>query len=69
MKKYPKDINHDTWDIMVEHTMSWVYMIGYIAIQFLTLATALYRIYGIPLMLTVVLIAIATTIYMHFGPI
>ena len=44
-----------------------MYMIGYIAIQFLTLATALYKIYGIPLMLTVVLIAIATTIYMHFG--
>jgi len=44
-----------------------MYMIGYIAIQFLTLATALYKIYGIPLMLTVILIAIATTIYMHFG--
>ena len=47
--------------------MTLLYMIGYIAIQFLTLATALYRIYGIPLMLTVILIAIATTIYMHFG--
>jgi len=47
--------------------MTLLYMIGYIAIQFLTLATALYKIYGIPLMLTVVLIAIATTIYMHFG--
>ena len=47
--------------------MILMYMIGYIAIQFLTLATALYKIYGIPLMLTVVLIAIATTIYMHFG--
>ena len=47
--------------------MILLYMIGYIAIQFLTLATALYKIYGIPLMLTVVLIAIATTIYMHFG--
>ena len=47
--------------------MILLYMIGYIAIQFLTLATALYRIYAIPLMLTVVLIAIATTIYMHFG--
>ena len=32
MKKYPKDIDHDTWDIMVEHTMGWVYMIGYIAV-------------------------------------
>ena len=47
--------------------MILLYMIGYIAIQFLTLATALYKIYGIPLMLTVVLIAIATTVYMHFG--
>ena len=47
--------------------MTLLYMIGYIAIQFLTLATALYKIYGIPLMLTVVLIAIATTLYMHFG--
>ena len=47
--------------------MILMYMIGYIAIQFLTLATALYKIYGIPLMLTVILIAIATTIYMHFG--
>tara|TARA_B100001123_G_scaffold407876_1_gene500473 strand:+ start:58 stop:1641 length:1584 start_codon:yes stop_codon:yes gene_type:complete len=47
--------------------MILVYMIGYIAIQFLTLATALYRIYGIPLMSTVVVLAIATTIYMHFG--
>ncbi|MEE2876853.1 MAG: sodium:solute symporter family protein [Candidatus Neomarinimicrobiota bacterium] len=43
------------------------YMIGYIAIQFLTLATALYRIYEIPLMVTVLVIAVATTIYMHFG--
>ena len=47
--------------------MILMYMVGYIAIQFLTLATALYKIYGIPLMLTVVLIAIATTVYMHFG--
>ena len=47
--------------------MTLLYMIGYISIQFLTLATALYKIYGIPLMLTVVLIAIATTLYMHFG--
>ncbi len=47
--------------------MTLLYMIGYVAIQFLTLATALYRIYNIPLMLTVILIAIATTIYMHFG--
>ena len=48
-------------------SMTLLYMIGYIAIQFLTLATALYKIYGIPLMLTVILIAIATTLYMHFG--
>lgn len=47
--------------------MTLIFMIGYIAIQFLTLATALYRIFGIPLMMTVVIIAIATTIYMHFG--
>ena len=48
-------------------TMTLLYMIGYIAIQLLTLATALYRIYNIPLMMTVIIIAIATTIYMHFG--
>ncbi|MEC9436678.1 MAG: sodium:solute symporter family protein [Candidatus Neomarinimicrobiota bacterium] len=47
--------------------LTLIFMIGYIAIQFLTLATALYRIFGIPLMATVVLIAIATTIYMHYG--
>jgi len=48
-------------------TMTLLYMLGYIAIQLLTLATALYRIYNIPLMATVIIIAIATTIYMHFG--
>ena len=48
-------------------TMTLLYMIGYIAIQLLTLATALYRIYNIPLMATVIIIAVATTIYMHFG--
>ncbi len=48
-------------------TMILLYMIGYIAIQLLTLATALYKIYNIPLMLTVIIIAVATTIYMHFG--
>ncbi len=47
--------------------MILLYMIGYIAIQFLTLATALYRIYQIPLMLTVIIIAVVTTIYMHYG--
>ena len=47
--------------------MILLYMIGYIAIQFLTLSTALYRIYGIPLMATVVIIAVVTTLYMHFG--
>ena len=31
-------------------SMTLLYMIGYIAIQLLTLATALYRIYNIPLM-------------------
>ena len=48
-------------------TMTLLYMIGYIAIQLLTLATALYRIYNIPLMATVIIIAITTSIYMHFG--
>ena len=48
-------------------TMTLLYMLGYIAIQLLTLATALYRIYNIPLMFTVIIIAVATTIYMHFG--
>ena len=48
-------------------TMTLLYMIGYIAIQLLTLATALYSIYNIPLMATVIIIAIATSIYMHFG--
>ena len=48
-------------------TMTLLYMIGYIAIQLLTLATALYRIYNIPLMATVIIIAVATSIYMHFG--
>ena len=47
--------------------MTLIFMIGYIAIQFLTLATVLYRIFGIPLMAAVIIIAIATTIYMHFG--
>ena len=48
-------------------TMTLLYMMGYVAIQLLTLATALYKIYNIPLMLTVIIIAIATTVYMHFG--
>ena len=48
-------------------TMTLLYMLGYIAIQLLTLATALYRIYNIPLMATVIIIAVATTMYMHFG--
>ncbi len=48
-------------------TMTLLYMIGYIAIQLLTLSTALYRIYNIPLMMTVIIIAIATSVYMHFG--
>ena len=47
--------------------MTLIFMIGYIAIQFLTLATVLYRIFGIPLMATVIIIAIATTIYMHLS--
>lgn len=43
------------------------YMIGYIAIGFLTLATALYKIVGVPLMGTVVIVAVLTAVYMHFG--
>jgi len=47
--------------------MILLYMIGYIGIGFLTLATALYKIVGLPLMGTVIVIAILTAIYMHFG--
>ena len=47
--------------------MILLYMIGYIAIGFLTLATALYKILGIPLMSTVIIIAVLTAVYMHFG--
>jgi len=32
MKKYPKDINKKSWDIMEEHTKGWLYMIGYLAV-------------------------------------
>lgn len=47
--------------------MILLYMIGYIAIGFLTLATALYKIMGLPLMGTVLVVAVLTAIYMHFG--
>jgi len=47
--------------------MILLYMIGYIAIGFLTLATALYKILGIPLMWTVIVVAVLTAVYMHFG--
>jgi SSS family solute:Na+ symporter len=47
--------------------MILLYMVGYIAIGFLTLATALYKIMGIPLMGTVIVIAVLTAVYMHFG--
>lgn len=47
--------------------MIFLYMIGYIAIGFLTLATALYKIVGLPLMGTVIVVAILTAVYMHFG--
>ena len=30
MKKYPKDIDKKSWDIMEEHTLGWLYMIGYL---------------------------------------
>ena len=32
MKKYPKDIDKKSWDIMEEHTLGWLYMIGYLAV-------------------------------------
>ena len=32
MKKYPDDIDKHSWDIMEEHTISWLYMIGYLAV-------------------------------------
>lgn len=47
--------------------MILLYMIGYIAIGLLTLATALYQIVGLPLMGTVIVIAVLTAVYMHFG--
>ena len=47
--------------------MILLYMIGYVAIQLLTLATVLYKIYSIPLMSTVIIIALVTTLYTHFG--
>lgn len=47
--------------------MILLYMIGYIGIGFLTLATALYKIVGLPIMGTVIVIAVLTAIYMHFG--
>ena len=27
-KKYPKDIDKHSWNIMEEHTISWLYIIG-----------------------------------------
>ena len=30
--KYPKDIDKKSWDIMEEHTLGWLYMIGYLAV-------------------------------------
>tara|TARA_R100001530_G_C4262825_1_gene140984 strand:+ start:357 stop:530 length:174 start_codon:yes stop_codon:yes gene_type:complete len=30
--RYPKDIDNKTWDKMVEHTMGWLYMMGYLAV-------------------------------------
>ena len=32
MKKYPKDIDKKSWDIMEEHTLGWLYMIGYLVV-------------------------------------
>ena len=31
-KKYPKDINKKSWDIMEKNTIGWLYMIGYLAV-------------------------------------
>jgi len=30
--RYPKDIDNKTWDKMVEHTIGWLYMMGYLAV-------------------------------------
>ena len=30
--KYPKDIDKKSWDITEEHTIGWLYMIGYLAV-------------------------------------
>jgi len=32
MKKYPEDIDKHSWNIMEEHTIGWLYMIGYVAV-------------------------------------
>ena len=32
MKKYPDDIDKHSWNIMKEHTIGWLYMIGYLAV-------------------------------------
>ena len=32
MKKYPDDIDKHSWNIMEEHTIGWLYMIGYLAV-------------------------------------
>ena len=47
--------------------MMLMYMIGYVAIGFLTLGTALYKILGWPLYPTIIFIAVISAIYMTYG--
>ena len=47
--------------------MMLMYMVGYVAIGFLTLGVALYNILGLPLYPTIIFIAVISAIYMHYG--
>lgn len=44
-----------------------IYLIGYVGINLLTLGVAMTKILGVPLMPTVIIIAIISGIYLHFG--
>jgi len=44
-----------------------LYLIGYVGINLLTLGVALTKILGVPLMPTVIIIAVISGIYLHFG--
>lgn len=44
-----------------------IYLIGYVGINLLTLGVALTKILGVPLMPTVIIIAVISGIYLHFG--